>query len=269
MKLIGRLFLLVFLFSVAAVIFGLGYMGYIPYVANLLGTNKPKDLGVRYVEKDRVEARAKSGVEYGTLPPGTSEGQSIQRFGKHNVDTSWTSSQMTALMNNRPWKYWPYNNVQVKFNGDGSAEISTGINKAVFPSYAAFMGIPKVAADFIMKLLPPTPVVYLKGKASLVDNKVSIFEPQAFELNRIPLPIDKFLSFGFPSFQLIKPVYAQLSIDMITDLAKVKNKKNLIIDYINDHLAGYSSFFYAKEARFEENKLIYKGTLADQEATVR
>ena len=42
MKLIGRLFLIVFLFIAASIVFGLGYMGYIPTIANLLGTNKPK-----------------------------------------------------------------------------------------------------------------------------------------------------------------------------------------------------------------------------------
>lgn len=269
MKFIGKLFLIIFLFSIAAIIFGLGYMGYIPAIANLLGTSKPRDLGIRFTEKDRVEAHAKSGVEYGTLPTSTSDEQSIQRFGKHDVDTSWTSAQASALMNNRPWKYFPYQNVQVKFNADGSAEVSGGLNKAVVPGYAAAIGIPKVAVEFAMKLLPPNPIFYLKMKASLKDNKVDLFEPQAFELNRIPMPVNKFLAFNKPLFALIKPVNAQLSADMLTDLTKVKNKRNLIINYINERLSGYSSFFYAKEARIEENKLIYKGTLADQEATVR
>ncbi|MFA5770057.1 MAG: hypothetical protein WC894_01015 [Patescibacteria group bacterium] len=266
MKLIGRLFLFVFLFSISSIIFGLGYLGYIPAISKLLGTNKPKDLGIRFTEKDRVEAHAKSGVEYTTLPASTSEEQSIQRFGKHNVDISWTSAQMSSLMNNRPWKYWPYNNTQIKFNVDGSAEVSGGINKAVFPSYAAFMGIPKIATEFIMKLLPPAPVFYLKTKASLKENQVDLFELQAFQLNHIPLPINAFLSFN-P--HLVKQVNAQLSADLLSDLGKVKNKRQMIVNYINDHLSGYSSFFYAREARFEENKLIFKGTLANQEATVR
>ena len=267
MKLIGRLFLFVFLFSIAAIIFGLGYMGYIPAIAKLLGTNKPKDLGIRYTEKDRIEAHAKSGVQYGILPASTSDELSIQRFGKHEVDMIRTSVQATAMMNNRPWKFWPYQNVQVKFNSDGSAEVSGGLNKAVVPSYAAAIGIPKVAVEFAMKLLPPSPVFYLKMKGSLVDNKVGIFEPQVFELNRIPLPVSAFLSFNRP--HIIKEVDAQLSADLLTDLAKVKNKRELIISYINDRLAGYSSFFYAKEARIEENKLIFKGILPDREATVR
>jgi hypothetical protein len=269
MKLIGRLFLIVFLFSISAIIFVLGYIGYIPAIANLLGTNKPRDLGIKFTEKDRVEAHVKSGVQYVTLPASTSDELSIQRFGKHNVDTSWTSVQASALMNNRPWKYWPYKNVQVKFNTDGSAEVSGGLNKVVVPSYAAAIGIPKVAVEFAMKLLPPTPVFYLKMKVSLKDNKVDVFEPQTFELNRIPLPVGNFLAFKRPTFVLAKSVQAQFSIDTLTELAKVKNKKDLIINYINGRLAGYSSFFYAKEARIEENKLIYKGSLADQEATVR
>lgn len=269
MKLIGKLFQIVFLFSVVAVILGLGYMGYIPAIAKFLGTDKPRDLGIRFTEKDRVEGHAKSGIEYGTLPAKTSDKLSIQRIGKHDVDTSWTSEQASALMNNRPWKYWPYKNVQVKFNADGSAEISGGLNKAVVPSYAATIGIPKVAIEFAMKLLPPTPVFYLKMKASLKDNKVDVFEPQAFQLNRIPLPIDRFLALNKPTFELIRPVNAQLSIDMLTDLAKVKNKRDLIISFINGRLSGYNSFFYAKVARIEENKLIYKGSLADKEETVR
>lgn len=266
MKLIGRLFLVVFLFFVVAIIFGLGYMGYIPAIANLLGTNKPRDLGIRFTKQDRTDAHTKSGIQYGTLPASTSDALSIQRFGKHNVDTSWSSSQASALMNDRPWKYWPYKDVQVKFNTDGSAEVSGGLNKAVVPGYAATIGVPKAAVEFAMKLLPPSPVFYLKMKASLKDNQVEVFEPQDFQLNRLPLPVNLFLSFN-P--HLVKEVNAQLSANMLGDLAKVKNKRSLIINYINSRLSSYSSFFYAKESRIEENKLIFKGTMADQEATVR
>ena len=139
--------------------------------------------------------------------------------------------------------------------------------KIVVPNYAAAIGIPKVAVEFAMKLLPPTPIFYLKMKASLKNNMVDVFEPQAFQLNQIPLPINVFLSFNRP--RLIKEVNAQLSIGMIGNLAKVKNKRDLIVNLINGRLSGYSSFFYAKESRIEENKLIYKGTLANQEATMR
>lgn len=269
MKLIGRLFFLVFLLVIIAIVLGLGYIGYIPQVANLLGTNKPKDLGIKFTEKDKKDAQLKSNVQYSVLPSSTSDQLSIQRFGNHNVDDSWTSAQISAMMNNRPWKYWPYKNVQVKFLADGTGEISGGLDKAVFPNYASAKGIPKEAISFMMKLLPPTPVFYLKMKLSIKENEIDVFQPQAFELNRVPLPLDKFLAFNKPVFQIIRPVNAQLSIDMLTDLAKVKNKKDLITNFINDRLSDYGNSFYAKELRFEENKMIFKGTLPDQEATVR
>src|SRR3989339_1903312 len=254
MNLIGKLFGLVFLLIVAGIILILGYIGYIPQVANFLGTNKPRDLSIRFTEKYRIEAPTKSGVQYGILPVTTSEAQSIQRFGSHEVDISWNSAHASALMNNRPWKFWPYQNVQVKLNADGSAEVSGGLNKAVVPSYASTIGIPKVAIQFAMKLLPPNPVFYLKMKASLKDNQIETFEPQTFQLNQIPLPVNAFLSFN-P--RLIGEVNAQFSANMLSDLVKVKNKRSLIIGYINDRLSGYSSFFYAKESRILVNKLIY------------
>jgi hypothetical protein len=269
MKIIGNIIGFIFFLFIIAVILTLAYTGYIPALAKILGTDKPKDLGVKYTEEDRIAGHAKSGITYETLPVLTSEEKSIERIGKHEVNTNWTSAEASALMNNRPWKYWPYTNVQVKFNSDGSAEVSGGLNKAVVPGYAAAIGIPKVAVEFAMKLLPPKPVFYLKMKASLKDNQIATFEPQVFQLNRIPLPINIFLTYNRPMLSLIKPVQADFSIDTITELAKVKNKRDLIISYINGRLSSYSSFFYAKEARIEENKLIFNGSLADKEATVK
>lgn len=266
MKLILKLFLTVFLFSIAVIIFGLGYMGYIPAIANLLGTNKPKDLGIRYTEKDNQSAIAKNGVKYEALTGSVSEEQSIVRTGKHPVDTSFTSSEVTALMNNSPWKYWPYRNAQVKFNSDGLAEISGGIDKSVFPSYSAFMGIPKEATQFMMKLLPSSPIFYIKTTISLKENKLNQFEIQALHLNNIPLPMNLLLSLK-PQF--VREVNAQISGDLLNDLSKVNNKRGLAIEFINNRLDSYRSFFYATEARAEENKLIFKGSLPDQEATVR
>lgn len=266
MKLVLKLFLFFFLFSIAAVIFGLGYIGYIPAVSKLLGTNKPKDLGIRYSEKDNQEAIVKNGVKYEALTDSISEQQSIVRSGKHLVDTSFTSSEVTALMNNSPWKYWPYRNTQVKFNSDGSTEISGGLDKSVFPSYTAFMGIPKEATQFMMKLLPSTPIFYVKTKTSLKENKLDQFDIQALHLNNIPLPMNLLLSF---KPQIVRQVNAQISGDLLNDLSKVNNKRGLAMEFINNRLDSYSSFFYAIEARAEENKLVFKGSLPNKEATVR
>jgi len=41
--------------------------------------------------------------------------------------------------------------------------------------YGAKIGALEIALTFSLKLLPTNPVFYLKGKASLVNNKVAVF----------------------------------------------------------------------------------------------
>ena len=176
-----------------------------------------------------------------------------------------TSAEASSLMNNRPWKYFPYSDVQVKFNADGSAEMSGIILKNRIPGYGAFIGLPKEALNFAMKFLPVNPVFYLKMKASLSNNQVAIFEPQAFEIGRVPLPVSAFLSLA-PN--MLPEVYAVDVAGMAGELAKVSNKKALIISYINSRLSQTKGF-YAKSAYFSAGKLFFDGSLAEKESTVR
>ncbi|KKP68168.1 MAG: hypothetical protein UR68_C0005G0024 [Candidatus Roizmanbacteria bacterium GW2011_GWA2_35_19] len=267
MKLIGRVFFLTILLLILSPILVLGYFGFIPGLSSFFGSDKPRDLKIKYTDADFKAARSQSKVEYMELPKSTPDETSIQRVGTREVNMELTSSQATSLMNDRPWKYWPYNNVQVKFNADGSAETSGILIKDKLPGYAATIGIPKEAVAFAMKFLPVNPVFYLKMKASLKNNKIEVFEPQKFELGRIPIPVNIFLSKA-PK-KMFSDVYAIDIAGMTGELSQIKNKKDLIISYINGRLAGYSSFFYAREARIEENKLIYKGRLAEKELMVK
>jgi hypothetical protein len=265
MKLIGKIFFLVLLLVIISPILVLGYFGFIPGLSNLFGSNKPRDLKVRYTEEDHQSARAKSKIEYGELPADTAASVSLVRTGSRPVNFEMTSSEATSLMNNRPWKYFPYNDVQVKFNADGSAEVSGMILKDRVPGYGAFIGVPKEALDFAMKFLPVNPVFYLKMKASLVNNQVAIFEPQAFEIGRMPLPVSVFLSLA-P--KIVPEVYAIDIAGMGKELAKVSDKKALIISYINSRLSQTKGF-YAKSAYFSADKLFFDGSLAEKESTVR
>jgi len=266
MKLVKRILLLAFLLILISPVLLLAYFGFIPGLSGLFGSDKPRDLGVRYSEKDRISGHAKSKVEYATLPESMSASESIKRFGTREVKMELTSKEASALMNNRPWRYWPYANMQIKFNADGSAQVSGTLIKNKVPGYAGAIGIPEEATAFAMKFLPSNPVFYLKMKASLKDNKVIVFEPQRFEIGRVPLPIPLFLS-NLP--KIAPNVYALDIKGMAGELSKVRNKKDLIIYYINDRLEGYSSFFYAKDAFISQDKLHFDGRLAEKEATVR
>lgn len=247
-------------------LFFLGYLGFIPGLSNVFGSNSPRDLGVKYTEADRSSARAKTQIEYTVLPPETPVALSIQRFGSRAVNAEFSSNEISALMNNRPWKYWPYKNVQVKFNADGSAEVSGSLIKERIPGYMAAIDIPQEVIDLTMKFLPPDPVFYVKGKATLQNNQVAIFEPQNFEIGRLPIPLGPILSF-IPSLSPKASFAANLD-DLNSQLSQVKNKRALIIDYINQRLKTITGFF-SKNAGFGDNKLTFDGTLPQKEATVR
>lgn len=235
-----------------------GYFGLIPGVSALFGSDKPRNLGVNYTEIDLSSGRTKAPIIYET----TTNGAVWQTSGSIPIDTEITSQELTAIMNNKKGAYYPYKNVQVKFNADGSGEISATLIKSRLPLYGSTFDAPKIAVDFAMKVLPDNPVVYLKGKATLVDNKVGLFEPQRFEIGRIPLPVGMFLSLA-P--KLIPEAYA-LDVSQFSELSKIENKRALIIDFINSRLSAIPGF-YAKSAKMTENKLLFEGTLPEKEIT--
>jgi len=239
----------------------LGFMGFVPGLSAMLGTDKPRDLGIKYAEADLKSVRSKSQIEYKTLPDSSTPSQTRQFMGKKEVAAEFTSAEITATMNNQPWKFWPYKNVQVKFNADGSGEVSGVLVKNKVSSYAAVIGAPQQAIDFVMKYLPTNPVFYVKMKATLTDNKVAVFEPQTFEIGRLLMPLNMFLAMG--GNKLIQSAYAQNPQAMLQDLAKVQNKRQLIINFINDRLTSDFGDFYAKKAYFGDNKLFFDGSLTE------
>jgi len=256
-----KFLLLLLLIIVIIPLFVLGFMGFIPGLSIILGASKPRDLGVKFSPVDLKSVRIKSQIEYKVLPDSTNPLNTRRFDGKRDVTAEFTSAEITATMNNQPWKYWPYKDVQVKFNGDGSGEISGVFIKSKLPGYAAAINAPTQAVDFATKFLPNDPVFYVKIKASLTENKIATFEPMAFEIGRMPLPLSLFLSFN--GIKLINSVYAQSPQEMSQELSNVQNKKQLIIDFINQRLSSDFGSFYAKKAGFDENKLIFDGTLTE------
>ncbi len=235
--------------------------GVIGYFFFAFRTNKPRNLGVMYTQADLSSGRAKSQIVYEEL---ISDGTAWQTSGSREVDAIFTSSEITAIMNNKPGVYYPYRSAQVKFNADGTGEISGNLDKSRIPTYAATFNAPQEAVDIAMRFLPENPSFYLKGKATLVNNEVGIFEPMRFEIGRIPIPLGPILAEN----HLARPAYALDLNSLLNEISGVSNKEALIIDFINSRLAGIEGF-YAADAHFEENALIYKGTLPEKETTVR
>jgi hypothetical protein len=239
-----------------------GYFGLIPGVSAIFGSNKPRNLGVSYTEADLASAKEKSQLEYAELPADTPDSQSLVRSGSRPITATFSNAEVTALMNDRPFKYWPYKNVQVKMNADGSAEISGQLIKSRLSGYCASIGVDKSVADKVIKYLPGNTVFYVKGRAALSGNKVSVLDPSKVEVGRVPIPINSLLSFDIGTGTALATDSA------VSELDSVSGKKAAIISYINSHLAGIKGFF-ANSAYFSENELHFDGNLNEVEATAR
>lgn len=241
----------------------LGYLGYIPGLSDLMGANRPRDLGITYTEADRSAARAKSQLEYEALPANTAPAQSLQRSGTRSVTTAWSSAEMTALMNDRPWKYWPIRNVQLRINNDGTAELSGVVMRDKLSGYGQAIGVPQAVIDGVVKLLPPNPAFYVKAKTSLTNNTVSDFDIQSVSLGHVSIPVDTLLA----HHTIGSPARAQAA-DIATELNKYSGKKAAIVGFINQRLSQIPGFF-AKRAYFSDGKLNFDGSLSAKESTVR
>lgn len=246
---------------VAVVILGL--FGYVPGLSSLLGANRPRDLGITYTEADYAAARASSQLEYEALPADTSAEQSLQRSGTRPVTATWSSAELSALMNDRPWRYWPIKDVQLRVNTDGTAELSGIVMRDKLPGYGAAIGVPQAVIDAAVKLLPPNPAFYVKAKTSLTDNKVSDFDVQSVYLGKISIPVDTLLSLY--SIQVVPRAYAE---NIVGELGKYSGKKAAIVDFINTRLSKVTGFF-AKRAYFGDGKLNFDGNLSAKESTQR
>jgi hypothetical protein len=189
-------FFMIFGFTVLGVLVVLvlvgGYYGFVPGVANIFGSNKPKDLGVTYTEQDRLDGRAKIGWTINTLSPGLPPEQSLVYTGSKAVDASFTEKELTAWIN-KSWNYAPLTNCQIRVNPDNSVEFSGILHINRIKDYETAMGgnatdFDKLLPGFV-KYLPSSPPVYMKASASVVNNQVSC-TIQAFSIGRYSFSSD-------------------------------------------------------------------------------
>lgn len=162
-----------------------------PGVSALFGSNRPRDLGVRYTEADLQSLRSKTGTQYQSLPADAPPEASRIYSGQRVVTASFTDRELTVELDSVPWKYDPLVDAQVKFNPDGAAEFSGLILKDKAPDYARAMGMTPAEVRLIsdqLNIIPGDPPVYAKGRFQITDNRLTIFEVQVLEVGRVAVP---------------------------------------------------------------------------------
>ena len=183
------IFKLLFIIILGGVLI-MGYLGFLPVISPLMGSTTPKDLGVKFGESDLVSYIEKAQISFEPLDNDLPPEKSLFFEGKNNLDTSFTSEEMTAMINSDKWKYYPVSDVQVKVNKDNTAEISGVLRKDRIQGYLQAQGVSLKEVDAIMgyiKDIPLNPIFYAKGTGSVVDNKVSLKIEQA-EIGRLSIP---------------------------------------------------------------------------------
>lgn len=236
MKGLLRLLLLI----VAVLIFVAGLAGFVPGLSTILGTNKPKDLGISIVPEDSIDAQNKIGVQVVELPKDTPIENSYQLSGQREVQLTLDSKEGTAIMNNRDWKYYPFSSMQLRINQDGTAEVSGMVNMSTFMNYANSLGyatgdVEKALDEYhIPKMNMP---FYAKGTAGIIENKV-FFNVTSFQAGRVPVPS-----------------------------SILSSNKGRIESFAQDVVSKQKGFS-AKKLVVEEGKIVFDGTLPEKESVV-
>lgn len=181
----------------------LAYLGFVPILSDLMGTNKAKDLGVTYSEAnyasglDKVPGAIVLNPQYlcATCPYTSS--------GSVAVNTNFTQEEFTAMMNKRNSQVGPLRDAQFKFNADGTVE-GSGI-----------LIDPRVSGP-----------VYVKGKIDSASGRNATLKLDYAEIGKLPLTGDQAKIAEQLANDIIQKTFAQNPGLSITDISIEEGKIN-------------------------------------------
>lgn len=227
---------------IGAIVLAFGYLGFVPGVSSLFGSDKPRDLGIKATAADLQSANGKSGVKLVELPPSSTPVGSIRYSGQVPVDNSFTDKELTALAGNSKWKYNPFQDVQIKIGNDGTVEASGILKVDRLQGYAAATGVSSEVVNAVMdklELLPnSSPPFYIRGEGSVTNNGVSE-DIQQLEIGRVSVPS-----------------------------SLISDNKGAITSFLNDKITKIPGLS-VKSATLSNGSVKFDGTLPATEETVR
>ncbi len=173
--------------AVVAVLIG-GYLGFVPGVSRVFGSNKPRDLGVELSVPNAYEGAAALGV-----PSTPTALQAIvdDPASSRLFDAEMTSDQASSmlLIGQDGIPNWPLSLVQIRFAGDGTAEASGIIDSSEAVPFMLSAGVSQANADRVasaIKLAGSMPF-YVSGSCAVENNSVSLSLSQV-QIGRLNVP---------------------------------------------------------------------------------
>lgn len=198
----------------------LGYLGFVPGLSDIMGTNKPRDLGVKYTSADLNSINSKTGVVYSSLPASTTPEQSEKVSGSKPIQIQVTESELTAMVNDHAskWKYYPVSDVQIKIESDGSMKMSGILKIDRLNGYVQATGKTGEQVEQALsmaKTLGSNPRFYGEWKLNVVNGQVS-GDIKSIQIGNIDAPQDQIQSYKNLIFSAIEGRLNQLQINAKT-----------------------------------------------------
>ena len=109
-----------------------GATGIVPGVSGVMGTNRPRDLGVRYTRADYESGLEKIPGHTVTNPEFLCLTCDYESRGHVPADTTFTQEEFTAQVNTLNAAAGQVSDAQVRFNADGSIETSATVADSLF-----------------------------------------------------------------------------------------------------------------------------------------
>jgi len=237
MKIIKLIILLIIILIILSVGI-LGYFGFVPVLSTVFGSDKPRDLGIKYTEKQYLDYVAKSKTEIVALNENVSPQESIIYSGKTDLTQSFTQEEISARLNYSKWKYMPVKNVQLKINNDGTVEFSAVVVYERLSGFIAREGAGQYSKADVekglsyIKLIGRDFPVYAKFKASINNNQLSE-STESIEVGRFSIPLEKI-------------------------------NANSVIKSVSENIMRKVSGFYAKTVNFENGKMNFDGSVPER-----
>lgn len=237
----------------------LGYLGYIKPVANVLGTNKPVDLGIKYTDSDLKNAKEKFNVELIETQSDNPE-SSIRYEGEQKIEKSFTDEELTAIVNSKKWLYTPVTNVQIKIGEDGILESSGTLMVNRLANYFSAVSGATVSNEEVNKavgILPSEVPYYISGTANVSNGNISI-NVKSFSVGK------KFSVTHLISTAYANSVNANVSSFKVGQFAIsqsiISNYKNQVNSFLTTRLNKISGL-KANSVTFGKGEMNFSGTM--------
>ncbi|MFZ2414811.1 MAG: hypothetical protein WAW33_02330 [Minisyncoccia bacterium] len=163
------------------VILVLGYLGFVPGISAIFGSNKPQDLGIKYTEEALQSIAEKNKVKRIIIDQAPNIKSSFILEGSQEVNNSFTSEEITARLGQESdWPLNPFTDVQVKIGENGIVEASGIVRVNRLKDYAEVTGVSQKDIETISKEMDKYKIprisfpAYVRGTISINNNRLDI-----------------------------------------------------------------------------------------------